>query len=381
MRLMDYKLFSKDERLQYLNSQIMKTGIPYFGGKSRIGKYIYNTIFNMAVTMNDNGDKPKIFIDAFTGGGKIGISMPDGWFDTIVMNDLDYGVYCYYVCCQENYRLLLDTINYLVDNMSETMMKKCKEIRKDKTLDKYMCGAMTYLACALSFNNSVMKKYKPTMGDNNEKQELEKVRARANRAVTNVAKQFKRRNYIIENLDYYELIKKYTGKSWVDTEGNIYKPIAEKSSVYNNILFYFDPPYYSETLALGEDAPYDYTFSTSKTKKMTDILANTPELKYFIKSDYDPKDTIRTAEYELKNNDSLSDSLKNFYKGRLTEPLKSEMLSIFDSIEDESKGFQKICVGGFDKGAIKLDGNTSIGNEYIWTKGLPTDYNSLEKFV
>lgn len=381
MRLMDYKLFSKDERLQYLDSQKMTTGIPYFGGKSKIGKYIYNTIFNMAVTMNDNEDKPKIFIDAFTGGGKIGLSMPDGWFDTIVMNDLDYGVYCYYVCCQENYRLLLDTINYLVDNMSETMMKKCKEIRKDKTLDKYMCGAMTYLACALSFNNSVMKKYKPTMGDNNEKQELEKVRARANRAVTNVSKQFKRRNYIIENLDYYELIKKYTGKSWVDTEGNLYKPIAEKSSVYNNILFYFDPPYYSETLALGEDAPYDYTFSTSKTKKMTDILANTPELKYFIKSDYDPKDTIRTAEYELKNNENLSDNLKNFYKGRLTEPLKSEMLSIFDSIEDESKGFQKICVGGFDKGAIKLDGNTSIGNEYIWTKGLPTDYNSLEKFV
>lgn len=335
----------------------------------------------MAVTMNDNGDKPKIFIDAFTGGGKIGLSMPDGWFNTIIMNDLDYGVYCYYVCCQENYRLLLDTINYLVDNMSETMMKKCKEIRKDKTLDKYMCGAMTYLACALSFNNSVMKEYKPTVGDNNEKQELVKVRARANRAVTNVSKQFKRRNYIIENLDYYELIKKYTGKSWTDTEGNIYEPIAENSTVCANTLFYFDPPYYSETLSLGKDAPYTHTFSTSDTKKMTDILVNTPELKYFIKSDYDPKDTIRTAEYELKNNDKLSDSLKKFYTSRLTEPLKSEIMHIFDSLEDESKGFQKICVGGFDKGAIKLDGNTSIGNEYIWTKGLPTDYNSLEKFV
>ena len=74
--------------------------------------------------------------------------------------------------------------------MSETMMKKCKEIRKDKTLDKYMCGAMTYLACALSFNNSVMKEYKPTVGDNNEKQELEKVRVRANKAVTKVFRRF-----------------------------------------------------------------------------------------------------------------------------------------------------------------------------------------------
>ena len=66
----------------------MVTGIPYFGGKSKIGKYLYNTIFNMAVTMN-NGDKPLIFVDAFTGGGKIGLSMPDGWFKLIVINDLE----------------------------------------------------------------------------------------------------------------------------------------------------------------------------------------------------------------------------------------------------------------------------------------------------
>ena len=109
MRLMDYKLFSQEERLKYLSSQKMTTGIPYFGGKSKIGKYLYNTIFNMAVTMYDNGNKPLIFVDAFTGGGKMALSMPDGWFKLIVMNDLDYGVYCYYKCCQENYRLLLST--------------------------------------------------------------------------------------------------------------------------------------------------------------------------------------------------------------------------------------------------------------------------------
>lgn len=381
MRLMDYKLFSQEERLQYLSSQKMTTGIPYFGGKSKIGKYIYNTIFNMAVTMHDNKHKPLIFVDAFTGGGKMALSMPDGWFKIIVMNDLDYGVYCYYKCCQENYRLLLATVDKLVDSMSEQMLKKCIDIREDKQLDPYMCGAMTYLACALSYNNTIGKAYKPTMGENsNEKQELDKVKARAHKTIIKVAKQFKRRDYIIENLDYIELINKYTGKSWTDTDGIVHEPIEDFSKVCNNTLFYMDPPYYEATLSLGEEAPYTHTFTTKETKLMTNILTTNENLVYWIKSDYDPKATLKTAE-ELKDSDSVSESLKRFYESRLKEPIKSEMEHIFDSIEDESKGFQKICVGGFDKGAILQDGETSIGLEYIWTKGLPTGYKDIPKVV
>ena len=380
MRLMDYKLFCGEERLKYLSSQKMTTGIPYFGGKTRIGKYLYNTIFNMAVTMHDNGDKPLIFVDAFTGGGKMALSMPDGWFKLIVMNDLDYGVYCYYKCCQENYRLLLATVDKLVDNMNETLFNQCIQIREEKQLDPYMCAAMTYLACALSYNNTIGKAYKPTMGENNEKQELDKVKARAHKTIIKVAKQFSRRDYIIENLDYIELINKYTGKSWTDTDGIVHEPIEDFSKVCNKILWYFDPPYYKETLSLGESAPYTHTFTTEETKLMTNILATNDKLVYWIKSDYDPKETLKTAE-ELKDSDNISDSLKRFYKSRLQEPLKSEMEHIFDSIEDESKGFQKICVGGFDKGAIQQDGETSIGVEYIWTNGLPTNYTDIPKVV
>ena len=224
MRLMDYKLFSQEERLQYLSSQKMTTGIPYFGGKARIGKYIYNTIFNMAVTMHDNGDKPLIFIDCFTGGGKMALSMPDGWFKLIVMNDLDYGVYCYYKCCQENYRLLLVTVDKLVNSMSEQMFYKCIQIRQDKELDPYMCGAMTYVCAACSFNNILDEEkasYKPSMGDNNEKQELDKIKARAHKTITKVAKQLNRRDYIIENLSYEQLIAKYNGLDWQSVEWSL----------------------------------------------------------------------------------------------------------------------------------------------------------------
>ena len=37
---------------------------------------LMNRLFNMAVRMEDDGNKADIFIDAFTGGGKIGLSVP-----------------------------------------------------------------------------------------------------------------------------------------------------------------------------------------------------------------------------------------------------------------------------------------------------------------
>ena len=69
--------------------------------------------------MHDNGDKPKTFIDCFTGGGKIGLSLPDGWCERIVMNDYDYGVFSYYKSCQSDYRKLLATVDGLVDKMTK----------------------------------------------------------------------------------------------------------------------------------------------------------------------------------------------------------------------------------------------------------------------
>lgn len=435
MRLMDYKLFSHDERLQYLSSQKMTTGIPYFGGKSKIGKYIYNTIFNMAVTMHDNNDKPRYFIDAFTGGGKMGLSMPDGWFEYIVINDLDYGVYCYYKCCQENYRLLLATVDKLVDNMSEQLFFKCLEIRYNRQLDPYMCGAMTYVCAACSFNNILNKdkaNYRPGMGDNNEKQELDKVKTRAHRTITKVAKQLKRRNYIIENLSYEQLIAKYNGLDWQSVEwSQLYMKRKEQredeekdkkilhtpynvddfrkeepelfekyrnkgkkdyEKISRNILWYLDPPYHPYCLNGMDNAPYANSFDYDSVVYMTNVLSGENkdygELHYFIKSDYNPKVTVKNAKNQQEKigatkETDMSKSEKKIYD-QCKEILahEEEMEHDFDSIEDESKGFQCFCVGGFDKGAIAKEDEKlvkTVGYEYVWCKGLPAGYKDIPK--
>ena len=438
MRLMDYKLFSQEERLQYLSSQKMTTGIPYFGGKSKIGKYIYNTIFNMAVTMNDNKHKPLIFVDAFTGGGKMALSMPDGWFKIIVIGDLDYGVYCYYKCCQENYRLLLSTVDKLVDSMSEQMFKKCIQIRQNRELDPYMCGAMTYVCAACSFNNILDEEdahYKPSMGENtNEKQELDKIKARAHKAITKVAKQLNRRDYIIENLSYEQLIAKYSGLDWQSIEWSLLylerkgqkeveerakniqhtpytiadfrkeepelfekyrnKAISGYEKVSRNILWYLDPPYHPYCLNGMEDAPYANSFDYDSVVYMTKILSgeNTEfgELHYFIKSDYNPKVTVANAKNQLEKIEPIkeekrSESEQKIYKqcmGILAH--ETEMMHDFDSVEDEQKGFQSFCVGGFDKGALEKKDEglvKTVGYEYVWCKGLPTGYKDIPKVV
>lgn len=410
---MDYKLFSKDERLQYLRSQKMTTGIPYFGGKANIGKYIYNTIFNMAITMHDNGDKPKTFIDCFTGGGKIGLSLPDGWCERIVLNDYDYGVFSYYKSCKSDYRKLLATVDGLVDKMTKQFFEKCLAIRENEELDQFIAGAMTYVCSACSFNNILnieKAEYRPSMGDNNEKEELEKVKARAHKAITKVAKQLKNRNYVIENLSYEQVIAKYNGLNYFDKHGVEHKSTESKDDG-NNILWYFDPPYHPYCLNGMKEAPYANSFNYEDTIKMTKILAGEikdyGEIKYFIKSDYNPKVTSNNAKRTLeefkeqgnktatKSKDSEkskdSDVSKSTFKEKLKKQCQAimehydEMQHDFDSIEDTEKGFLCLCVGGFDKGVLAKDENNrlfkTVGEEYIWCRGLPNGYEDIEKVV
>lgn len=382
MWLNDYRLFSKEERLNYLKSQKMTTGIPYFGGKSRIGKFIYNTIFNMAVTMKKNGDEPKIFIDSFTGGGKMGLSMPNGWVSTIVMNDLDYGVYAYYISAKDHHRELLAMIDKLLDGMDERLFWVCITTREDKKLEPIVAGAMTYVAAALSFNNMLdvdSAQYKPTMGDNNEKTELDKVRKRAHTAVVKVNQKLNSQSYIIENLDYRELIKKYNGLDWEDSNGETRNGISAYKNIGRNILWYFDPPYYQYCLAGTDAAPYANSFEEEDTIKMTDILSGKDsscgELFYFIKSDYNPKVTLETAEREIASGKVLSNNQKNTYLNVINH--KDIIAHIFDDIENEP--FYAFSVGSFDKGAIK-DGEVSVGDEWVWCKGLPEEYSTLGKY-
>lgn len=442
MYLNDYRNITDNERLAYLESQSMITGIPYFGGKSQIGKYLYNIIFDMAIHMYESNDKPKVFIDAFTGGGKMGLSMPKGWFDTIVMNDLDYGVVSFYRTCQsEDYIYLINMIDKLCDTLNEDMFKLFLYLRRmgvrksDNSIDIYdwnyildpiVAGAMTYVACSSSFNCTTSPEtstYRLGMASMNEKAEIEKIKARAHKRIPIIHKKLNSQKYIIENMDYKELIKKYNGKSYSlgtridekeapegkETPNGTFPIVTGKEKSIeidrcmiqeaktfnfkpNNILWYFDPPYYEKTLFAGLPAGYADTFTHDLTKEMTEILANQHtktygELKYFIKSDYDIKETIQIAERELEINKKhpnyLSKKMLNHYTDLKNNRAKYE--NIFDPIEDASKGYTKICVGTFDKGSIKglykQDDSTnvsevekSIGLEYVWCHNLPKGY-------
>ena len=442
MYLNDYRNITDNERLAYLESQSMITGIPYFGGKSQIGKYLYNIIFDMAIHMHESNDKPKVFIDAFTGGGKMGLSMPKGWFDTIVMNDLDYGVVSFYRTCQsEDYIYLINMIDKLCDTLNEDMFKMFLYLRRmgvrksDNSIDIYewnyildpiVAGAMTYVVCSSSFNCTTSPEtstYRLGMASMNEKAEIEKIKARAHKRIPIIHKKLNSQKYIIENMDYKELIKKYNGMNYslgtrIDEKEapeeketpngtfpivtgkeksiEIDRCMKQEAKTFNfnpeNILWYFDPPYYEKTLFDGLPAGYADTFTHDLTKEMTAILANQHtdiygELKYFIKSDYDIKETIQIAERELEINKKhpnyLSKKMLNHYTDLKNNRAKYE--NIFDPIEDASKGYTKICVGTFDKGSIKglykQDDSTnvsevekSIGLEYVWCHNLPKGY-------
>ncbi|ODR38509.1 DNA adenine methylase [Eisenbergiella tayi] len=371
MRINDYIQAGEEEKSQWVKSINMSVGLSYFGGKSKIGKYLLNKIFNMTVQMKQAGKRPDIFIDAFCGGGKMGLTIPYGWYDTIVMNDLDRGVYNYYKYCQgrsketehTDYKELISMIEKIGETMSEDVFHMCARQREKKEIDDLSSAAMTFWTTQASWlgdTNPYTISYSlkpPEKADEaltkgllkkNEQQEIQKCINEAYKRIPKLHDRFMRQNFIIENLDYRELIKKYNGMSYEDTNGEKHRAeeLGKKIKIW-----YFDPPYHPCTLAGENSAPYADTFSEAMTNEMTKILHGDFEeeygtLDYFMKSDYDPKSKV---------------------------PETHECYHDFDCLEVPP--FCKICVGSFDKGAVDGKGVKTIGNEYIWCRGYSEQEN------
>lgn len=414
MRLANYEFAETLDKKEWLNSMQMKVGLNYFGGKSVIGKYIFNNIFNLSVEMKRQGRKPDIFIDAFTGGGKMGLSVPYGWYDTIVMNDINYGVYSYYKYCQGDYIALIYMIEKIGELMSRDLFHVAAYLRnfginvdkwedgkdfvtEDEVLDPLVAAALTYWVTAGAFNGmtapdstayNLTRRVKEGEKEeqDDKKLEQENIKKVINRAYKNIPKiheQLNKQHYIIENLDYRELVKKYNGLEYVDLQKN--KHEARKEFEKKNILWYFDPPYHPVCLHGGKDAPYADSFTEDLSNEMTDILHGDREeefgkLEYFIKSDYDPKEALQRAEAAVKLGDESEESQLPWYK-RLLEREKNnkEISTLFDKLEVYP--FCKICVGGFDKGAIAGSGDNkkkNVGQEYIWCRGFSKGYEEIE---
>lgn len=306
------------------------------------------------------------------------------------MNDLDYGVYSFYKCVKDDYINLIKMIDRLGDIMSKDMFYlsaylrqygPCCEIlpnikfEEDEQVDELVAAAMTYWVTNASFNNvtePTKASYKLDMGDSNEGINIKKIIAKAHKNIPKLHRQLNSQQYYIENLDYRELIKKYNGKEYFDLKGEKHNPDEELGRM--NKLYYMDPPYYAPTLHMGDYAPYANTFPEKMTHEMTEILAcdndevekKYGKIEFFIKSDYDPIETVKKAEKDVIriNGKKGKEALYKFYIETINR--KEELCNAFNKIEKYP--FVKICVGSFDKGAITDEG-VSIGHEYVWCKG------------
>lgn len=376
MNLYDYINASDGDKIKWLDSIKIVSGLPYFGGKRYIGKYLLNNIFNMAARMHADGHGADVFVDAFGGGGKIALSVPEGWFKEIVLNDINYGVYSYFECCRDNPGALVRMISELGKVMSKEAFKFFVDNRDNEDKDEkgeacikpLVSAAMTYWVTNASYRGIASKKraaYELEL-DGREKEEIKGIAERAEEVVGMVHDKIKRLHIRVERLDYRELIKKYNGKDYREygCDG------VKKEEVFKdfNKLWYFDPPYHPAALSGGIPAPYEDTFEAGQTREMAGLLHGDSEkeygaIEYFIKSDYSPRDI-----YERKNK-----------AGEDTAYLE-QYIHDYDMLEENEEWeghpanklnpvFYKTFLGEFNKGQDDNMGSKLKGREYIWCRG------------
>ena len=463
MKLNDYKMSSEYDKRKWLESYKIMSGLPYFGGKAYIGPYLINEICNMATQMDTDGKKADMFIDVFGGGGKIALSVPEGWFDTIILNDYNYGITSYFNCCKNNPDELIDLIEKLGSVMDEDLFhllafirsndgnrilekeygegeryQKYREILFDDKIEPLLSAAATFWVTKLDFmgiTDPLKVSYKASIADNKEetigrpkeKEKIENTVKFAKKHIPEICRRMRKNNIIVERLDFAELIKKYNGKPYKTIDGT---ELTSEENLDKNKLWYLDSPYHPSTLNNGADAPYEDTFSIELVSKMTEIIHNDKmdeygELEYFIKSDYDPKETFRfavemTERYSFERNkldaELLSEKCTEQNKEEKNKRLEiikkylevldkqinlisSNMAFLndnivpfhhFDCLEDnseyicggikpeEERVYFKRCLGEFPKGVTNdITGEKVYGKEYIWFRGM--SYEGVEE--
>lgn len=402
MRLTDYVDAPRELKKQYFDTLTMNIGLRYFGGKSVIGKYIINRIMEMQAYRYIYPDyKPaSTFVDCFTGGGKIGLTIPTGWFDKIVINDLNFGVYSYYLCCQKAPLALcrmIEEIGKIMskevfhglarerstppdpwnkdvrDNLVAYLDRKPLSKQKEKKAKEIFPHVLTSAAITFWITQSSWLGetdpnncfYALVGNTKSEKEEIEKRIRIAKKRIMDINKQMTRQEYIVENLDYVELIETYG--------------VDEKGKQKEDVIWYLDPPYHAATLnksnGLAEDqdtgeissknkeerpAPYEDSFEYEQTMAMTYLLSG---MKWFIKSDYDP--------YYYFDDPNKTEKIR---KGTV----KSDYYHDFDIIENLDRGFVRELLGTFKKGTVS---GHDVGMEVIWTRydGTPDSVDYMFK--
>lgn len=385
MRLTDYINAPSILKEEYFDTLSMQVGLRYFGGKSVIGKYLINRIFEMqAYRATTPNIKPaKIFVDCFTGGGKMALTIPTGWFDVIVMNDLNFGVYSFYKCCQECPLQLLEMIETIGKIMCRDTFFECAQFRsklkffetkkeredapkpKDTRANRILSGAMTFWVTQGSWLGETDPErvtYAFGTEGKSESLEIEKAINIARKRIMQINEKMTRQKYIVLNEDYKNVLENWQ---------SLFKEKGVTIENKEEILWYLDPPYHEATLNKSnynrpdipeeekdkiindkektkesKPAPYEDSFPIEMTMEMTELLK---DLKWFIKSDYDPALFFKPEEYVYTTGK---------YKG-------CDCYHDFDVIENIEEGFLRENLGAFHKGTSS---GKDVGYEVIWSK-------------
>lgn len=355
MNLLYYLNTNKISRTKFIDNITSTVGLKYFGGKQRQIRELMNHIFNLLCQMYVDNKPCDYFIDAFAGGGKISLTLPTyGWTNKIVINDLNNYIYSYYKTCKEKPAHLIKMIEALGEIMCEDLFYvMLYHLNHDNYgFNPVTKAAFVYWVTKSAWdgqtddNASYHLKYTP-----DEQNEIKNIISNSHKQIKELSRLLNKKNnrtgediYIIENLDYLELMRKYHTKG--------------------NVMYYLDPPYVECTL-VGNSAHYVYNFSRMNTLLMNKVLKHGIRIDnrnyiidYYIKSDYDPK-------YNMKENYKGADFDK-YIKGLRTNSREYRDYNIFNCLEKGDN--HKIFLGQYRKS------NDSMGYEYIWCKGFAPEY-------
>lgn len=137
-----YKLFLESNGVESttINKPLVKlkkqmSPLRYPGGKSKIADFVLDNL---------DQNQTKTFVSPYTGGGSVEFALLQaGVVESLVINDIDYALYCLYYCILNNHEELIDRI---YNPTSFELFAKCKKliVNEDFNHDK-MDIAYAYL--------------------------------------------------------------------------------------------------------------------------------------------------------------------------------------------------------------------------------------------
>lgn len=409
MNIIEYINSSEQQRNSWIDTLSIEIGLTYFGGKGgKLGKDVMRAIINeQANTYIKTGEKRNVFVDGFCGGGKMALSVPYGWFDKVIMNDLDYGTYNFFKCCKDKEYELIEAIKGLYDVFIGGINKDVKinyqlyetlkmtrladeDVSWENDLDMYKLGedrqnaamkngfqcdtdvysaAKTALITDLSFmhtnDKSDYTSYRYGNVDKQiEKEALYRSRDKILGRITEINKTMHRKNIIVTRGDYATLVDFNEQEKDFLKKNNYERKELEDLIDKRKVLYYLDSPYHPLTLNNMEEAPYDCPFSRENCLDMTTKLINhmkNDEGFSFIKSDYDPAEFKNRSKQAIHKNQLIISSWKNEWtQAGINQSISNMPWEDFKILEKE--GCKKCFIGEYSKSGS----NTSSGREYIW---------------